>query len=184
MNIGLFTDPHPEELLYSACARYSDRMRYPNKAAALQELFGSKSAAAMVDLPVKIENLIAVLPPFHSYTADSFIDGNTLFPYYAPFLPAGRALSLKRDMCGIGGNRVRERVGLTAGKIPLPAKLLFFPLCVKEDQDRFRETYWHRIHQITGIDVCPHHVVFLEQSRAPWRDRRTPYKFFSAEKSV
>lgn len=184
MKVGLFTDPYPEELLYSACARYDDRMRYPNRAAALYELFGSNSTAAMVDLPVRINQLLAALPPFHNYTADSFIYKNTLFPYYVPFLPAGRQLKLKDDMRRNGGRRVRERVGLTAGSICLPTALRFCPLCVSEDRSKYRETYWHRVHQIAGINVCPYHAVFLEDSRAPWRDRRNPYRFFSAEKSV
>lgn len=185
--VSFFPELYSDELLYSACARYDDRMRSPNRATAIQELFGSKGTAAVVDLPVKIDNLIATLPPFHSYTADSFIDKHTLFPYYSLFLPAGRALSLRRDMCGNDGNHVRERIGLTAGRIQPPIKLRFCPLCVKEDRDRvceIGETYWHRVHQIAGIDVCPHHAVFLEQSNAPWRDRRNPHKLFSAEKSV
>jgi Tn7-like transposition protein D/TniQ len=184
MNIGLFPDPHPEELLYSACARYDGRMRYPNKAAALREMFGSSSAAAMVDLPARIDNLVAVLPPFHAYTADRLVEENTHFTYYAPFLPRGRASALKDDMRGAGGNHVRERVGLTASHIQLPAALRFCPVCVMEDRSKFEETYWHRVHQITGVDVCPDHAVFLEMSHAPWRDRKNPYRFYSADDAV
>lgn len=29
--IGLFPQPYDDELLYSVCGRYYDRMQYPNK---------------------------------------------------------------------------------------------------------------------------------------------------------
>lgn len=182
--VSFFPELYPEELLYSACARYDDRTRYPNRVTAIQDLFGSKAVATMVDLPFYLDNLISALPPSHNHTADEFIDSRTLFPYYAPFLPAGRASLLRHDMRGTSGNHVRERVGFTASGMQLPAMLRFCPICVIEDRRSVGETYWHRVHQITGVEVCPDHAVFLEQSRAPWRDRKNPYRFFSADKTV
>lgn len=182
--VSFFPELYPEELLYSACARYDDRIRHLNRATVVQELFGSEDRATMVDLPLNLDNLVALLPPFHNHTAEHFIDCRTLFPYYAPFLPAGRASVLRREMHSSNGNHIRERLGLTASGIQLPAMFRFCPICVKEDREKVGETYWRRVHQITGIEVCPDHATFLEQSRAPWRDRKNPNRFFSAEKTV
>lgn len=44
--------------------------------------------------------------------------------------------------------------------------------------------YWHRIHQIPGIEICPIHAVFLENSSATWRSPRNPSRFISAEKAI
>jgi len=35
------------------------------------------------------------------------------------------------------------------------------PLCVKEDRERYGETYWHLSHQLQGIDVCHKHGCYL-----------------------
>ena len=49
--IGHFPAPLPDELLYSVCARYSERVKYRNKEAVMAELFGRRGAAASIDLP-------------------------------------------------------------------------------------------------------------------------------------
>ncbi len=50
--IGSFPVGHPDELLYSICARYGDRMSYPERTSISQELFGAPQLAAISDLPL------------------------------------------------------------------------------------------------------------------------------------
>ena len=35
-------------------------------------------------------------------------------------------------------------------------------LCRQEDITAYGMTYWHRIHQVPGIDICPHHLTPLQ----------------------
>jgi hypothetical protein len=49
--IGFFPDPYPDELLYSACARFGDRSNYRNVATVARELFGSPTGMAVVSFP-------------------------------------------------------------------------------------------------------------------------------------
>jgi hypothetical protein len=183
--LGFFTDPYPDELLYSACARYGNRMRYPNVALAAQEWFGNKNASASIDLPTRINHLLSVLPHHNSYTADRLINHHTLAPIYVPFLPLKRALSLRRDMKQTSGTSfTHERVGITSTTIRTPNYLRFCPLCAKDDVDQYGEKYWHRIHQISGIEICPIHAVFLENSIALWHSHTNPGKFISADKAI
>ena len=42
--------------------------------------------------------------------------------------------------------------------------LRYCPLCAEEDREKHGETYWHREHQIIGIDVCPKHGCFLKET--------------------
>src|SRR5205085_11261752 len=125
----------------------------PNVRSVIGELFGSEKFAAVIDLPSRLNYLCTFFPPKHKYAADSFIFDNTLFPFYAPFLPLERIQLLLQYMKGTGSNHVRERLGITAGRLPLPEQLRFCPICVKDDLKKYRETYWHRIHQITGVEV-------------------------------
>jgi hypothetical protein len=140
--------------------------------------------AAVVDLPSRLDNLIAVLPPHHQYTADSLIDSNTLWPFYAPFLPLERVKIVRNAMKGREDNRIRERLGSATGQIKVPAYLRFCQGCVKEDREKIGETYWHRIHQVTGVEICPRHQVFLKPSTVSWLERNRDEKYITAEKGI
>ncbi|HEX8377847.1 MAG TPA: hypothetical protein VF602_08505 [Pedobacter sp.] len=52
--IGFFPDPYPDELLYSACARYSERVKYVNKQFIMEDMFGRRGLSAIVDFPLRI----------------------------------------------------------------------------------------------------------------------------------
>lgn len=182
MSIASFTDPYQDELLYSAYARFSERMRFPDISSERKELFGRENSSPVVDLPCRLDNLISALPPYHQYTADRLIDDYTLWRFYAPFISPERALLVRNEMRSGTGKHLRERLGLKATRIKLPSRLRFCPECVKEDRKRNRETYWHRIHQATGVEVCQRHAVFLENSNASWYGRN--YKFYTAERNV
>jgi hypothetical protein len=183
--LGFFTDPYPDELLYSVCARFGDRMKFSNVALAGQRFFGIRGGPAVVDLPSHLNHLIKVLPPNHNHTADQLINHCTLVPIYAPFMPSKRAHRLREDMKQeVGINHAHGRVGIRNSHIKTPDWLRFCPICEREDKERFGERYWHRVHQIPGIEVCPIHSVFLEMSSAPWQDTRNPGSFFSAEKAI
>lgn len=182
--ICVFPDPYPDELLYSVCARYNDLMQYPNSTTATRDFFGGGTISAVVDLPNKIEHLVSELPPGHLYTVDYFIDNHTLFPFYAPFLLRERAQLVRDGMRRVGENHVKEEIGLTASSVPQPLWLRFCPKCVEADRRRFGETYWHRVHQIPGVEVCSQHAVFLELSDAPFHNSRNPGEAISAENTL
>jgi hypothetical protein len=84
-------------------------------------------------------------------------------------------------MTDSNGSAIHMRSGVMAGPIPQPKWLRFCPLCVADDAKRFRETYWHRLHQLPGVEVCPVHAVFLENNGAR-RESQNPYQFQLAEK--
>jgi hypothetical protein len=61
----------------------------------------------------------------------------------------------------------------------------YCPLCVREDKDTYGETYWHRSHQIDGIDVCVKHKVFLEHTNIFYRNRDLyRHRFLTAEQAI
>jgi Tn7-like transposition protein D/TniQ len=182
--ICIFPDPYPDELLYSICARYTALMHYPNRVTATRDFFGDGVGAAVVDLPNRIGHLIDALPPGHLYSVNELIYNHTHYQFYAPFLPSGRALQVRNAMRDGGDNRVAERIGTSADRLKMPTHLRFCPSCVKEDRANFGETYWHRLHQIPGVEVCPQHAVFLDDSTTLWRNPRNPGEAISAEHSV
>lgn len=182
--IGYFPAPYPDELLYSICARFSNLMQYRGKKSVVRDLFGTENVMAVVDFPSHIDCLIAALPPGCNHTADTFINDHTLLPFYSPFLPLERLELVRRDMHGERGTTISTRIGTVASGIPLPRWLRFCPECVEEDRQNFGECYWHRVHQVPGVLVCPAHGDALLNSDAPARNARTKYEFIPAEFAV
>jgi len=181
--LGHFPTPRPDELLYSICARYSELMRFPNNNTAAYRLFGKRTSVA-VDMPSGIDHLIHEMPEGCGYTAEIVIKDQTLEPLFAPFLPADRLSSVTEDLRGFGSNHVYSRLGINARELKRPKWLRFCPSCVRDDRRQYSEAYWHRIHQIQGVEVCPYHEIFLETSTAPWFDRSHPGKVIAAENVV
>jgi Tn7-like transposition protein D/TniQ protein len=167
-----FPDPYPDEILYSVWARYSDQVRYPTKQAISHTLFGKSSGRrirAILDLPCHLGHFFDNLPLGHQYTIDFIINYHTLLPLYAPFLPPERVSSLREQMITGNGSGLYRRLGIASSRIPSLAWLRYCPACVEEDRKKFGECYWHRLHQVLGVELCPKHAVFLEQSTVQTR---------------
>lgn len=177
--IGFFPDPYPDELLYSACARYANRVQYPNKQQVMKDLFGKTGLSAIVDFPTRINFLLSSLKN-HNYSADQLINQNTLLPFYEPFISTERAEKIRQEMKSINENRLRTRLSTNIHQINSPKFLRFCPLCIEDDKNELGETFWHRIHQLPGILVCPEHRCFLQNSSIKW-ERESSYFFHTAE---
>lgn len=176
-------DPYPDELFFSICARYSERKQYPSGRSVVIELFGSTNAIACVSLPSHLDHFVAQMPPRSSYSADSIIDNHTLLPLFASFLPPERQNRLRQDMRSNSGLALHMCAGIMASRVPLPEWLRYCLQCVKADRKSFGECYWHRIHQAPGVELCPIHKIWLQNSQVRARNTKTRYEFVSAERS-
>jgi TniQ/Tn7-like transposition protein D len=180
-----FPDPYPDELLYSICARYSDRMQYPYAHAIIVDLFGRKGFLAITDLPSHLGRLVTNLPQKDYYTVDNLIDNHTLFPFYAPFIHFSfRPKQIRVCMEGYESQQIYPLIGLRLCGVDLQEWLRFCPLCIEEDRRAFGECYWHRVHQIPGVEICVKHAVYLQNSSIHKWKARPRYAFFSAEEVV
>lgn len=182
--LGFFPDPYPDELFYSICGRFYDRVQYPDKKQFIKTLFGTSNALAVVDLPAYFNTLLSNIPSGHLYTVDSLINNHTLLPFYSPFHPPERITSVRESMRGSYKASATEKLGLMANSVPSSDVLQFCPLCVEEDKQQFGECYWHRVHQVPGVKVCPKHKIFLESSNIEIHNQQTRHQFISAEQSV
>src|SRR5713101_341244 len=182
--IGIFPDPYPGEIFYSFCARLCERAGYSKHRIAMRDLFGCEAVVASVAFPSHLDDLVARLPPGSVYTSDYLLVKHTLLPFYSPFLPLERVSRLRQDMCGRKGPAIHMRSGVMASRVPLPRWLRFCPQCVAEDRNRFGECYWHRVHQISGVELCPFHEVSLQESNAHATNKRTRHEYVSAERSI
>lgn len=182
--IGCFPDPYPDELLYSVCARYCERVQYPNKKGIIRELFGDEAAIAIVNLPSNLRNLTSALPHGSPYTVERLINQHTLLPFFTPFLDPKQFQQIWADMEGPRGPSIHMRSGLMASVVQPLEWLRFCPECAQQDKQRFSEFYWHRLHQIPGVEICPHHQVRLVESQVRVKNPTTRHEFITAEQGI
>ena len=180
--LSLFPEPFPDELLYSICARFWRRLRYPNGRRVSHRLAGTLHSLSVVDLPTRLGHLADSIPD-PSLTADRLIQRHTLFPLYAPFQTPTQRQLLRRDMLANGGPRIHFRAGIMAGRVRPPSYLRYCPRCDRVNMQQHGELYWQRLHQVPGVEVCPLHRCWLQFSSVRRRDRFHRYSFVPASQN-
>lgn len=177
-----FPTPYPDELLYSILARYNVRSGNTSPKTTLKELFGINTITAVVDMPSDIDALICRLPKAKKLDAEALIMNNTLFPYYTAFLHETRVLAIKAAMRGDGGGRIHTMAGIMASTISTPQYLRFCPQCNLEDEQKYGEYYWHRLHQMPGAIICPTHTTLIQDSTVKL-DLQNRHEFIAANEN-
>jgi hypothetical protein len=161
---SFFPTPYPDELLYSILARYHVRSGNISPKTTLLELFGSTTVTATVDLPSHLNALVQNLPPLSKHTVESLIRRYSLYPFYAPFLFPDKAELVYGSMLEHSWGDIHTRVGIMASSVRTPNRLRFCPACFRDEQEKYGEAYWHRLHQLPGVIVCPDHLMLLQES--------------------
>ncbi|AOY74996.1 TnsD family Tn7-like transposition protein [Clostridium formicaceticum] len=162
--LTFFPVPYEDEIMYSTFARYHIRSGNISIKSTMEDLFSSNHTTAVMEIPSHFQKLIENMPINHQYTTSELIFKHTLYPFYGSFLPLNRAEEIIQSMEGENGGDIYTRIGIMASSITLNRFFRFCPECNKEDLERYGELYWHRVHQIPGVLVCPTHEVPLLDS--------------------
>ncbi|ESU31525.1 hypothetical protein G3A_16280 [Bacillus sp. 17376] len=152
-----FPVPYKDELLYSVLGRYHVRSGNVSIKATQKDIYGTDSITAIMDLPSHIYRIMENLPVGHNYSLEYLITNHTLYPFYAAFLPSEHAAKVKESMIGSDGGSIYNRIGLMASSVKFNHYFKFCPQCVEGEMYNHGELYWHRVHQIPGVLVCPEH---------------------------
>ena len=59
--------------------------------------------------------------------------------------------------------------------------LKYCPLCIKRDREKYQEAYWHCIHQIRGLQICPVHKCKLIESSVEYYKTKAQDKIVPLE---
>lgn len=153
--LPFFSDPYPDELLYSAFARYHFYSGNIDLKDTLMELFGKNSVVPSFEIGSHLQFLCYALGG--GYKPWQLIQGHTLFPFYVPFLPTMRQEEIVREIITGDGKGIYTKIGIVAGSICRKDDIYYCSSCAREDITRLGETYIHREHQLQGVIVCPHH---------------------------
>lgn len=164
--IGLFPTPLPNELWYSVCARYAKIVNFSWEGFCT-ELLDKKNIRISIDLPSSLQTVVSKLPQGHQLTTEKIINNHTLLPFYAPFLPKEIVSKILDLMINKNGKTIHSIARISTSTITIPKYLRFCPDCLQRNYKEFGISYWHRLHQVPGVLVCPEHKMFLEDSTKP-----------------
>lgn len=166
-----FPSLYPDELLYSLFARYYAQSGHIAYVFAAEELFANRATKPDIEfmdaLTVDAKRLV-----MGERTVEDVIEKHTMFPYYVRFLDRRRrrqAMALIKQTDERYHNFLYQNRGKRAARY-----LRSCPLCAAKDRELFGETYWHRSHQLYGIDICPIHKCFLHNSTVAISSKGSP----------
>lgn len=151
MSIVYFPTIHEDELLWSAITRYYSHVGYINEIEVAKDLYENPKSFMNREF-VHAFHKEAMEKMTSQKDWNTIIEKHTMYPYYARFL------------CEKKRNKAYESLYYQRGNyhnvMPIPIEngtryFRYCPLCVKEDRERLGETYWHRNHQLIGVNVCP-----------------------------
>ena len=158
--IGFMPEIYPDELLYSRFARYYERSGYMAYIFAAEDLFQNKNERPDVEFINRLtQDAQSVI--HKKMSADEVIMNHTIFPYYGRFLSRERRTEAYFALLNTDGN---YRNLLPIPKAKRQRFLRYCPICVNRDRDKYGETYWHRIHQMQSVDICPIHFCVLQNT--------------------
>jgi len=177
MKLLFFPSPYPDELLFSVVSRYDFRSANSNSKFTNLDIFGTTKVCTNIDFSSNLSVLHGKLNENSLLTAEYLATNSTMFPLFVPFMPkeqSDRILALMQGPVRDGSSMfklpMRTGRGSNAGGIssyfqrhryPYKRYLRYCPQCIIADVNLFGESYWHRSHQIYGIDVCHRHVEWL-----------------------
>ena len=157
--IPFFPTPYPDELWYSVICRYHIRSGNPSVKYSIRELYGANHINVPVELCGALSSLLEAIPA-KALTAKDIIMQHTLYPYYTRFFSNNRKKSAY--MLALNGNRhAGQHIGIYQSSSMDARRMRYCPQCFDEDIAAYGEPYWHRLHQIPGIAVCPRHGCWL-----------------------
>ena len=170
--IAVFSTIYPDELLYSQLARFYARSGYPGYTFAAEDLFENKTVRP------DIEFLNAYTPDaLHLITRQKPIEEivlkHTMFPYYARFIGQERRMKAFQSLVAMD-MAYHNLLPLPKSKEKVIRHLRYCPICAEHDRETYGETYWHRIHQMHGIRICPAHHCFLIETDIRMDSRVSP----------
>ena len=180
--LGHFPNPYPDELLYSVIARYHIRSGNESFRKTHQELFETAELQPnKIILPNNLHFLASQLPIYSQLTVESLIKKkvknlikkNTLYLFFRSFLTPIEVYAFK--------NLLREKSSMSisqAAKVSDKESNAFLKFCSKcqlEEEQKYGEAYWHRLHQIPGMLVCLKHHIPLSHSQVLLNSEKIHY---------
>lgn len=175
-----FPTPLPDELLYSVFARYHDNSGNESSRKTLRDLFLSSKMAAITGYSGHLYTLHTLIPG-KAIPVSYLLEHHTLIPYYRPFISEYRFDQILHNLVHTNCKSIYMWMGLPPSGVKMPQFLRYCNQCVPTDRLNFGLAYWHRVHQMAGVSVCPEHQCYLLESLILYAQKEKKHMFISLE---
>ena len=168
--IAYLPEIYPDELVYSWFCRYYVHTGCLTHKMALEDILYNRcnnpSKEFLGHLNPEMRKKIQGI-----YPLEYLIKSHTLYPQYARFIPLDKKKKAIYHMAYEFCDPHHLFPILPRGDADQHLK--YCPICAKEDREKYGETYWHRSHQLRGVNVCYIHHCKLENSTVTAKSEKT-----------
>jgi hypothetical protein len=142
-------------------------------------MFGSRKACIH---PYLTKNLCKI-SELGRESPEMLLFNQTLAPLFMYFIPKYKS-KIRSGLLSNNCDVAIRACQLLSFKQREPLSIKYCGVCASEDIKQFGLSYWHRSHQIPGIETCSVHNVWLEHILLIKRDRIISYLFPIATKNI
>lgn len=135
-------------------------------------------------LPNRLQQVCKSLFNDSLITPKQLINDHTFYPLFRPFLSKEKNDNIQLWMEGNEEKSILYHAGILQSKIPFPRFLRYCTECAEDNKKRYGEAYWHRSHQIYGVNVCAFHNKVLMESQIPFSLKRNYQTLISLDKKI
>lgn len=181
MGIAYFPEIYEDELIYSVLARYFVHSGYLYYKDVEQDLFCVRQARVDKEFVKYLRpEIVNVLTK--NMTLEELLEKHTMYPFYGRFIDGDRRNTAFQALLAMEGDfsKLFSVPNLRKGE---QRYMRFCPACVLNDRERHGETYWHRLHQMRHVNLCPIHGCNLIDSSVSL-DTTSSVNLVSAEEAV
>lgn len=176
-----FPSPYTDELLYSLLSRYYVKSGYLAYAFAANDLYIKKTTNPSHEF-INTYTPQALKSITRNIDFNVIIEKHTMFPYYSRFLNKDRRNMAFDSLLNMKENYYNT-LYMPKKKEAVVRYLRYCPICASNDRKKYGETYWHRNHQLIGVNVCPTHKCKLSNSNISISSDKSP-SLITAEESI
>lgn len=156
IDIYKLPEGYPDEWFYSILARYMKSYGELEASFVIRKLLNQPRSAVSLrgkEIFKYLDNT-----PTESRSLEFFIKNHTFVPFIKRYHSKSSKINLYKNL---------HQKKIRFGRFSVQQKCLrYCPLCVEEDIKKYGETYWHRLHQIPGVNYCSLHDCSLENSQS------------------
>lgn len=169
--LKFFPAPYPDECYYSIFCRYFARSGSTSNKRTIFELFSeAQSLAAFVFLPRRLELVDTWLGADSPVKREKLALDNSCYAYFSTAFTRQLFEGMERKIkTGEPNRSLERRIIQKCRRSHWPERLRYCPDCVREDVERYGETYWHRMPQLPGVEYCLKHGTPIQDSEVTFR---------------
>lgn len=171
-SLTCFPTPLPDESLYSIFCRYHVRSCNALDVTTIKQLFdGCRSLQTSILSPRPLKNARNWIDTTPGFNRSSLMLDHTAYPFFRTFIP-----HMNPSFTSYSADRFFLSLYLncsTASK-----RIRYCPKCAKAQWEAFGTSYWQILPQINGYEICPVHLVPIQETVISHKD--ITHRFFPA----